>query len=122
MRILPDAFAVLPPFCFPLSSIHYSLRLVSRRFLLLAGMEPVASFLWLTAFQYVKGEQDLADLPPGPCCVPREAVDRGAGQISETQEATREVGGALDRGHAGTGHGFHFVRATLQSVIAIGAV
>ena len=52
--------------------------------------EMAPSFLWFAAIQCIESEQDLAGLALKDCFIPAKPVERVAGQIGETQEATRE--------------------------------
>ena len=83
---------------------------VGRQVLPASDAETAASFLWLTAIQGIERKQDTADLAPKTCFISAEAVEREAGQIGETQKATREVSartdGMINRFLPRAGHSF----------------
>ena len=54
------------------------------------------SFLRFTAFQSIQGEEDLPNLPPQAYLIPAKAIERGAGQVGEAQEAASDFGGRLE--------------------------
>jgi hypothetical protein len=58
--------------------------------------ETAPSFLWFATIQRIESKQDLAGLAPKDCFVPAKPIERVAGQIGQTQEATCEVGGGLN--------------------------
>jgi hypothetical protein len=62
--------------------------------------------LWFATIQCVEGKQDLADLAPKDGFISTKSVEREVGQIGEAQEATREVGGGVDRLRLEAGRGF----------------
>jgi hypothetical protein len=55
------------------------------------------SILRFVAIQGIKRKEDLADLAPKGCFISAEAIERVIGQIGETQKATRELSGLMDR-------------------------
>ena len=65
--------------------------------------------LWLAAIQCVEGKQDLTGLAPKGRLIAAEPVQRVAGQIGQTQKATREVAGGFDGFERGAGRGSRLV-------------
>jgi hypothetical protein len=47
--------------------------------------------LWFATIQCIESKQDLSDSAPKDCFIPAKAVERVAGQISQTQKAMCET-------------------------------
>src|SRR6266540_5927582 len=91
--------ASFAPRCSLLAGVFESQLLfgsASRQFLPASKTETSASFLWFAAIQCIKRIEDLAGLAPQGSFIPAEPIERAAGQIGKTQEASREVDGGID--------------------------
>src|ERR1035438_471551 len=62
-----------------------------------AAPEPAPSLLRFATLQCVEGEQDLAGLAPKDGFIAAEPVERVVWLIGKAQEATRKVGGRIER-------------------------
>jgi hypothetical protein len=70
--------------------------------------------------QCIESKQVLARLAPKDCFIPAESVERVAGQIGQTQKATCEVGGGIDRFRPRAGSGFRSVCDAVRCSIGVG--
>ena len=70
---------------------------IGRRVLPAMDTETAASLLWFAAIQCIESKQNLAGLAPKDCLIPAKPVERVARQIGQTQKATCEVGGGINR-------------------------
>jgi hypothetical protein len=66
-----------------------------------------------------RGER-ACGLVPKDCFIPGKPVERVAGQIGQTQEATCEVGGGIDGLRPRAGSGFRSVCDALRCSIGVG--
>jgi hypothetical protein len=82
--------------------------------------EAPPSILWFATIQCIERNQDLAGLAPKDGFIAAEPVERVAGQIGQSQKATREVGGGINGFRPSAGLGFRFVCDAVRCSIAVG--
>ena len=61
--------------------------------------------MWFASIQGIERKQDLARLAPKGCFISAKAIEREVRQISEPQEATRELSGGTDDRSGGSRRG-----------------
>ncbi len=96
------------------------IALISRQVWPAAATETAPPLLWFATIQRVEGKQDLADLTPKNGFVAAEPIQSEVGQISETQKATREVGGGIDGFRLGARHGIRSSGNSVRGSIRVG--
>ncbi len=96
------------------------IALVGRQFWPAADAETAPSVLWFATIQCIESKQDLAGLAPKGCFIPAKPVERVAGQIGQTQKATCEIGGGINKFRPRVGLGFRSVWDVVRCAIGVG--